>query len=171
MCSSHVTCGSHVPSFDIDGDNDLLLAATLTLFAVLVPELPTSSFLTSGHDLNRMQIINLSNTLLILVPDPGGMTTMLIEICTSSAPFPYEVLGRGKRPKNTERMNALIQAEGEDIDNPSRHPRRSRRAPKKQNAAVDPNNFFLSLPVEEASDADDGDFTGSESSSQSSSSG
>ncbi|KAG2029544.1 hypothetical protein BDR03DRAFT_1018235 [Suillus americanus] len=82
-----------------------------------------------------------------------------------------EVLGRGKRPKNTERMNALIQAEGQDIDNPSRRPRRSRHAPKKQNAAVDPNNFFSSLPVEEASDADDGDFTGSESSSQSSSSG
>ncbi|KAG2029532.1 hypothetical protein BDR03DRAFT_1018252 [Suillus americanus] len=34
------------------------------------------------------------------------------------------------------------EAEGEDIDNPSRRPRRSRRAPKKQNAAVDPNNFF-----------------------------
>ncbi|KAG2028952.1 hypothetical protein BDR03DRAFT_1019113 [Suillus americanus] len=82
-----------------------------------------------------------------------------------------EVLGCGKRPKNTERMNALVQAEGEDIDNPSRRPRRSRRAPKKQNAAVDPNNFFSSLPVEEASNADDGDFTGSESSSQSSSSG
>lgn len=59
MCLSHVTCGSHVPSFDIDGDNDLLLAATLTLFAVLIPELPTSSFLTSGRDLNSMQIINL----------------------------------------------------------------------------------------------------------------
>ncbi|OJA14201.1 hypothetical protein AZE42_12708 [Rhizopogon vesiculosus] len=30
-----------------------------------------------------------------------------------------EVLGRGRRPKNTERMNALIQAEGEDDDQPS----------------------------------------------------
>ncbi|KAG1890510.1 uncharacterized protein F5891DRAFT_987042 [Suillus fuscotomentosus] len=92
MCLSHVTCGSLVPSFDIDGDNDLLLVATLTLFAVLIPELPTSSFLTSGCDFDSMQIINLPNTLLILVPDPGGMSTMLIEICTRFCSLPLCVL-------------------------------------------------------------------------------
>jgi hypothetical protein len=84
-----------------------------------------------------------------------------------------EVLGRGKRTKNVERMNALIQAEGEDDDQPSasrRHPR-SRRIPKNKTVAVNSSNFFSYLPVEEVSDADDNDFITSESSSQSSSSG
>ncbi|KAJ8581380.1 hypothetical protein M405DRAFT_868725 [Rhizopogon salebrosus TDB-379] len=84
-----------------------------------------------------------------------------------------EVLGRGKRTKNVERMNALIQAEGEDDDQPSasrRHPR-SRRIRKNKTVAVNSSNFFSDLPVEEVSDADDNDFITSESSSQSSSSG
>ncbi|KAG1847000.1 hypothetical protein DFJ58DRAFT_730327 [Suillus subalutaceus] len=84
-----------------------------------------------------------------------------------------EVLGRGKRPKNVELMNALIQAEGEDKDQPSRRPRcpcRPCRVPRKKTIpSVDNDNYFSCLPVEEASDVDDADFTqGSESSSSTS---
>jgi hypothetical protein len=90
-----------------------------------------------------------------------------------------EVLGCGRRTKDTERMNALIQAEAEDDggnERPTRSNRRSRRATKKHvvTAANDDSNFFSSLPVEEGSDADDDDFMGelcSESSTESSSSG
>ncbi|KAG2030396.1 hypothetical protein BDR03DRAFT_906074 [Suillus americanus] len=78
-----------------------------------------------------------------------------------------EVLGRGRRPKNPERMNALIQAEQEDNGQPLRRHRQPHRLPKK--SAISKNdNLFSTLSVEDASDADDGDFTGdgSESSSE-----
>jgi len=83
-----------------------------------------------------------------------------------------EVLGHGRRPKNPERMNALIQAEREDHDQPLRRHRRSRCLPKKS-TIINDDNFFSTLPVEDTSDANDGDFTGddSESSSESSSLG
>jgi hypothetical protein len=70
-------------------------------------------------------------------------------------------------------MNTLIQAEGEDNDQPSashRHPH-SCHIHKNKTVAVNSSNFFSDLPVEEVSDADDDDFITSESSSQSSSSG
>lgn len=88
-----------------------------------------------------------------------------------------EVLGHGRWPKNTERMNALIEAEGEDSDDQPLHRHghcHSRRVPRKHATRVDNNNFFSSLPVDEALDVDDNDFIGessSESSSESFSSG
>lgn len=91
----------------------------------------------------------------------------------STATIYYEH-GHGKHLKNTEQMNALIQAEDEDINNPSNpscHTHHSCCVSKKQNTAINLNNSFSSLHVEEALDADDNNFIGSESSSQSSSSG
>jgi len=82
-----------------------------------------------------------------------------------------EVLGHGRRPKNRERMNALIQAEREDNDQPLHRHHRPRHLPKKSAISKD-GNFFSTLSVEDADDTDDSDFTGdgSESSSESSSS-
>ncbi|KAG2029090.1 hypothetical protein BDR03DRAFT_1051571, partial [Suillus americanus] len=192
----------HMPSFDVQ-DSDQGLATTLML------PILSFGFLTGSQCFDRMQIINLLNTLLILVLDPGGThpgplhSLKTVVLGPGAAPFPHpllvfpyfwttylhsmasssrsnptvdqdfqEVLGRGKRPKNVERMNALIQAEGEDNDKPLRHPRRPRRVPRKKIIpSVDNDNYFSCLPVEEASDADDADFTqGSESGSESSSS-
>ena len=67
------------------------------------------------------------------------------------------VLGRGHHRTDRERMRHLIAQEqqnsdGEDISLPSRAPRPCKSATK---------NSFDSLGVEEISDQDDGDFTGS----------
>ena len=72
-----------------------------------------------------------------------------------------EVLGRGRRLKNSERMAELIQAEGEDDShNPPRrrpnHHRRSNRKSKKTPTPLLDDNTFTSL----LSDADDNDFDG-----------
>jgi hypothetical protein len=83
-----------------------------------------------------------------------------------------EVLGRGKRSRNTERMDALIQAEDDEEDRLNQLRRRTKCKPKAKPTTVDDNNFFSSLPIEESSDDDDDDFddpSGSESSSETSS--
>ncbi|KAG1817901.1 hypothetical protein EV424DRAFT_1347788 [Suillus variegatus] len=191
-----------MPSFNVQ-DSDQGLATTLML------PILSFGFLTGSQCFDRMQIINLLITLLILIPDPGGThpgplhSLKTLVLGPGTAPFPHlllvfsyfwttylhsmasssrsnptmdqdfqEVLGRGKRPKNVERMNALIQSEGKDNDQPSCCPRRPRRVPQKKTIpSVDNDNYFSCLPVEEASDADDADFTqGSESGSESSSS-
>ena len=74
------------------------------------------------------------------------------------------VLGRGHRRTDREWMHHLIAQEqqnsdGEDISLPSRAPRPCKSATK---------NSFDSLGVEEISDQDDGDFTGSINESESS---
>jgi hypothetical protein len=86
-----------------------------------------------------------------------------------------EVLGRGKRSKNTHRMDELIRAEGEHSDeDDSNRPRRTKRKAKAKPTTADDGNFFSSLLVEDASDADDINFaeeSHSESGSESSSTG
>lgn len=77
-----------------------------------------------------------------------------------------EVLGYGRHLKNPERMNALIWAEHEDDDQPPCHHHRSCQLPKKS-TIINNDNFFSALPVEDASDADNGDFTGDDSGSSS----
>jgi hypothetical protein len=74
-----------------------------------------------------------------------------------------EVMGRGKRSRNTSRMDAALQAEGEE-DIPSSRRRRRNRTAKTRAVSVDDGNFFSSLQVEEPSDADDDDFSGKSSS-------
>jgi hypothetical protein len=71
------------------------------------------------------------------------------------------VLGRGKRPKDTERMKALALAANAGSDDdaaPSRH--RQKRARKLSNVAtaVETENPFETLELEVGSDADDEDF-------------
>ncbi|KAG2047309.1 hypothetical protein BDR06DRAFT_976849 [Suillus hirtellus] len=70
-----------------------------------------------------------------------------------------EVLGCGRRPKNPEHMNALIQAEHEDDDQPLHCYHQPRRLPKKSTISND-NNFFSTLTVKDTSDAADSDFAG-----------
>jgi hypothetical protein len=75
-----------------------------------------------------------------------------------------EVMGRGKRSRNTSRMDDALQAEGEE-DIPSSRRRRRNRTAKTRAVSVDDGNFFSSLQVEEPSDiADDDDFSGKSSS-------
>jgi len=86
-----------------------------------------------------------------------------------------EVLGCGKRSKNTHRMDELIRAEGEHSDEDDlNRPRRTKRKAKAKPTTADDGNFFSSLSVEDASDADDINFaeeSHSESGSESSSTG
>ncbi|KAG1905526.1 uncharacterized protein F5891DRAFT_1183471 [Suillus fuscotomentosus] len=70
-----------------------------------------------------------------------------------------EVLGCGRQPKNPECMNALIQAEHEDDDQPPHCHCRPHRLPKKNTISND-NNFFSTLAVKDTSDAADSDFEG-----------
>jgi hypothetical protein len=65
----------------------------------------------------------------------------------------------GKHQRNTSRMDKALQAEGENdgCDNSrSCHPKRKA---KSKTVMVDDGNFFSSLQVEEASDANDDDFS------------
>jgi hypothetical protein len=75
-----------------------------------------------------------------------------------------EVMGRGKRSRNTSHMDAALQAEGKEEDIPSSRRHRRNRMAKTRAVSADDGNFFSSLPVEEPSDADDNDFSGKSSS-------
>jgi hypothetical protein len=76
----------------------------------------------------------------------------------------HEVMGHGKCSRNTSRMDAALQVEGEEDDTPnSRHCRPNQRT-KTRTASVDDGNFFSFLHIEEPSDADDNDFDGKSSS-------
>ena len=112
------------------------------------------------------------------------MNNGLFIVCAAISPDGdgfQEVLGRGKRSKNTHRMDELIRAEGEhsDEDDLNRPHRTKWKAKAKPTTAVKPTtaddgNFFSSLSVEDASDADDINFaeeSHSESGSESSSTG
>ena len=69
------------------------------------------------------------------------------------------MLGRGQRPKDTERMKALTLATAVDSDDGEEPPRRrAKRVPKpKASAPIGTRNPFKPLDIEE-SDADDDDF-------------
>jgi hypothetical protein len=91
------------------------------------------------------------------------MTAGLFIVCADISPDGddfQEVLRRGKRSRNTSRMDELIRAEGEDSegDRPNR-PRCTKWKVKDKPSTSDDGNFFSSLSVEDASDADDNNFT------------
>ena len=106
------------------------------------------------------------------------MNDGLFIACTAISPDGdgfQEVLGHGKRSKNTHRMDELIQAEGEHSDEDDlNRPRRTKQKAKAKSTTADDGIFFSSLLVEDASDADDINFaeeSHSESGSESSSTG
>ena len=106
------------------------------------------------------------------------MNNGLFIVCAAISPDGdgfQEVLGRGKRSKNTHRMDELIRAEGEHSDEDDlNRPRRTKRNAKAKPTTADDGNFFSSLSVEDASDANDINFaeeSHSESGSKSSSTG
>ena len=106
------------------------------------------------------------------------MNNALLIACAAISPDGdgfQEVLGRGKRSKNTHRMDELIRAEGEHSDEDDlNRPRRTKRKAKAKPTTADNGNFFSSLSVEDASDANDINFakeSHSESGSESSSTG
>ena len=70
-----------------------------------------------------------------------------------------EAMGCGKRQRNTSRMDEALQAEGESDGCDNSRSRRPKRKAKSKTVMVDDGNFFSSLQVEEASDADDDDFS------------
>jgi hypothetical protein len=71
-----------------------------------------------------------------------------------------QVLGHGKHQRDTERMDALIQAEGDsdEEDHPNRSCHCLKCKAKAKPTIIDNGNFFSSLPVEHSSDAEDDDF-------------
>jgi hypothetical protein len=66
-----------------------------------------------------------------------------------------EVMGHGKRSRNTSQMDAALQVEGEEDDSPNSHHRRPNQRTKSRTASADDGNFFSFLHIEEPSDADD----------------
>jgi hypothetical protein len=91
-----------------------------------------------------------------------NMLTGFFIVCADISPDGdgiQEVLGRGKRSRNTSRMDELIQAEGEDSegDRPIRL-RRTKRKVKDKPSTSDDRNFISSLSVEDVSDANDNNF-------------
>jgi hypothetical protein len=70
-----------------------------------------------------------------------------------------EVMGRGKHWRNTSSMDEALQAEGEDDNSDNSHSHCLKWKVKSKTVMVDDGNFFSSLQVEGASDADDDDFS------------
>jgi hypothetical protein len=70
-----------------------------------------------------------------------------------------EVMRCGKHRRNTSCMDEALQAEGEDDDSDNSRSHRLKQKAKLKTVMVDDGNFFSSLQVEEASNADDDDFS------------
>jgi len=68
-------------------------------------------------------------------------------------------MGRGKRRGIPAAWMKLFKAEGENDNSDNSRSRRPKRKVKSKTVMVDDDKFFSSLQVEEASDANDNDFS------------
>ncbi|KAG1871096.1 hypothetical protein C8R48DRAFT_670653 [Suillus tomentosus] len=156
-----------MPSFNVqDSDHGL---ATTSMLLIL-----SFSFLAgTSQYFNRMQIINLLNTLLILIPDlgctcPGPLhscKTLVLGPGTALFPhlllvFPYFWTTYLHSMASSSSSNPTVDQDFQEVLGCRRRPKNVKRM-----------NALIQAEVEKASDANDADFTqGSESDSESSSS-